>query len=157
MNIKIVKFDKKQAKDVTSLIRSTYLKFNAEDAQKSFTNFYLDYHDFAKDLQQFIKRMEKKEINLVALDKNQVIGVIMGTKSRMASFFVQKKYQSQGIGSQLLSRYETKAKRLGSGIIKLNASSFAVSFYQKNGYIKTTGIRNIKGKGILAQPMKKVF
>ena len=52
-----------------------------------------------------------------------------------------------------MEKYERKATTLGSKVIKLNASMYAVPFYKKIGYQKSTGIRNLFG--LKVQPMKK--
>ncbi len=53
-----------------------------------------------------------------------------------------------------IEKFEKEAKK-NSSYIKTRASLFAVPFYRKMGYKKTTGIR--KFKGLKIQPMKKIL
>jgi GNAT superfamily N-acetyltransferase len=84
-----------------------------------------------------------------------VIGVVRGRADKIFHLFVLAKYHHAGIGRELMKKFEAEAKRLGGDKIKLNASLYAVPFYQKMGYEKSTGIRNLFG--LKVWPMKKVL
>ncbi len=65
-----------------------------------------------------------------------------------------------GIGSQLVDRFEDECKRQGSKQVKVAATLYAVPFYTRMGYKKTTGLRSgwsFGGSGLVYQPMKKIL
>ena len=68
---------------------------------------------------------------------------------------VQRGKKREGGEHILVKKFERNAQKYGSKKIKIRASLFAVPFYKKMGYKKTTGIRNFKGLKI--QPMKKIL
>ena len=57
-----------------------------------------------------------------------------------------------------MDKFEDEAQRKESREIKINASLYAVPFYQHMEYKKTTGIRNFRFiSGLIFQPMLKRF
>jgi len=65
-----------------------------------------------------------------------------------------------GIGSQLMERFEDECSRQESRQVKVAATLYAVPFYSRIGYKKTTGLRlgwSFGGSGLVYQPMKKVL
>ena len=101
------------------------------------------------------QRYAAAPISLVATDKGKVIGMVMGTKDELLRLFVHHRYHGKGVGRKLMQRYEAQCLRHVAISIRVLASLYAVPFYTRNGYKKTTGIRNCKG--LKVQPMKKVL
>lgn len=79
--------------------------------------------------------------------------MIRGRKGRIINLFVVGKHHQKGIGKLLVNRFELESRKQGSKEIKVRASLYAVPFYQKMGYKKTTGIRNFRG--LKVWPMRK--
>lgn len=94
-------------------------------------------------------------IFFLAIDKQKIVGMIRGTENRIINLFVLGSYHGKGIGKKLVEKFEMEARKGNSKIIKIRSSLFAISFYEKMGYKKSTGIKNFKG--IKIQPMWKSF
>ena len=79
---------------------------------------------------------------------------------KMSSLFVSGAVHRQGVGQKLVRRYENEIRRLGSEVIYLMATVYAIPFYLRMGYKRTTGVRRMNcfdGVGLEYQPMKKVL
>ena len=107
------------------------------------------------NMDKIAQRYDEAAISLVATDQGKAIGMVMGTKDELVRLFVHHRYHGKGVGRKLMQRYEAQCLRHGAISIRVLASLYAVPFYTKNGYKKTTGIRNCKGMKV--QPMKKVL
>ena len=84
--------------------------------------------------------------------ENALVGVgALKEKSHILLLYVLKEKQGQGIGKSLLDFMEEKC--MGE-CITLNASDFAISFYEKNGYGRI-GTRKIE-EDLIFTPMKKI-
>jgi GNAT superfamily N-acetyltransferase len=91
---------------------------------------------------------------------DEIVGVLRGRPGRLQSLFVRGDHHRQGVGRALLEHFEQACASLGSEAIRLASSLYAVPFYQRMGYKKSTGVRNgwsFQGRGLLWQPMKKVL
>jgi len=77
----------------------------------------------------------------------------MGRKNRIKNLFVLGEEHKKGVGKKLIKLFEKEVKKRNYNHTKVNSSIYAIFFYQKMGYKKTTGIRNFNGLKI--QPMKK--
>ena len=75
---------------------------------------------------------------------------------RINRLFVGKKHHGKGVGRSLMEKIESGYEQQGTIKIKVRSSKYAVKFYQKLGYKKTTGL--IKTKfGFVFQPMVKIL
>lgn len=93
-------------------------------------------------------------------DTGRIVGVLRGRPDRLQSLFVAGDCHGQGIGRQLVEQFETQAWDTGTEVIRLASSLFAVTFYQRMGYKKTTGVRSgpcFDGGWFPYQPMIKRF
>jgi hypothetical protein len=111
--------------------------------------------------QQQIAMFIQSPVVLVAEDENREIsGILRGQKGRLHGLFVKDWYFFQNIGRQLVEEFEQYNRQLGSKKVSLAAPLFAVSFYLRIGYKKSTGVRSgwsFQGRGLQWQPMKKVL
>lgn len=102
------------------------------------------------------KLIDKNYISFIAEENGKVIGMIQGSiRENYASvglLFVDNNYHRKGIGTELMKIIENKFKK-EIDLVKLYSSIFALDFYQKIGYRKTTGLRS--KNGIVYCPMKK--
>ena len=144
-----------EMKEVASIVRNTFSKFNCKEGSKKAVKQYLEQSSDKKTEEELKEKYSKSKIFLVAEDKEKLIGVARGRKDRLTNLFVLGSYHGRGIGKRLLRNFEEKAKKEGSREIKIRASMFATPFYLSQGYKKTTGIRTFHELKI--QPLKKVL
>jgi ribosomal protein S18 acetylase RimI-like enzyme len=142
--------------DVAHLVRETFGKYNNEGENKDAVNGYIAHFSTGKENIDALKKMFLGSfLFFVATDGNKIVGMIRGRKERITNLFVSGDYHSQGIGTKLVEAFEKESLKRKIKIIRIKASLFAVPFYQKMGYKKTTGIRNFIGLKI--QPMSKLL
>ena len=113
--------------------------------------------EFKNKLQQIKSKLaDKKYISYVAKDAGNIIGMVQGSirngYGSIGLLFVDKRYHRKGIGTGLMKKAESRIKK-EVDVVKLYSSTYALEFYQKVGYFRTTGIRS--RKGIIYYPMKK--
>ena len=97
---------------------------------------------------------------MVAQEGGEIRGVLRGKAGRLHSLFVDERYHGQGVGRKLLERFEDECLRQGATVITLASSLYAVPFYAKMGYKKSTGVRSgrcFDGQEFPYQPMRKVL
>jgi GNAT superfamily N-acetyltransferase len=161
----IRKYQKKDSVAVGKLIADTFLKYNLsfaspEDQQK-FLGPFRNARSKSQSHQNEIAKMISAPMVFVAVhDKKKIIGVLRGSKEKMRSLFVLGNSHRKGVGQKLVDRFEKECVAQGSKLIKLMATIYAIPFYQKMGYKKTTGTRKMNcldGTGLPYQPMKKVL
>lgn len=149
--MKIRKHKQSDSVQCTQLIYQVFKKFNGNDYfEKSGIQKVLDSLDVKKLSKEVVLDIFKRApIVYVAVEGERIIGVIRGSENKVSSFAVDGKFHGKGLGRKLLQQFEDQAKKNGSNYIKLKSSLFAVSFYQKCGYKKTTGVRNFQGLKII--------
>ncbi len=156
--MKFRKFKKGDIRQVAKIKNTVFRTFNnTEYFKKDAINKYLNRTDSKKSDQELIAsfHISKKTIFYVAEEKGKIIGYISGGKDKIGNLFVSGKVHKKGVGKKLIDLFEKEALKQGSKEIKIRSSIYAIPFYQKVGYKKTTGIRNMWG--LRAQPMKKVL
>ena len=97
---------------------------------------------------------------LVAVEDDEIVGVLRARPGRLASLFVSEAHHRRGIGSRLVGRFEQQVRSAGGGPVRVAATLFAVPFYQALSYRKTTGVRRLRsfdGEGLPFQPMIKTI
>lgn len=102
----------------------------------------------------------RADIVRVAEQEGQIVGVLRGRHDKLQSLFVSGDCHRQGIGRRLVQAFEAECLRRGPTVIKLQATLYAVPFYERVGYKKSTGARQMRifaGQGFPYQPMKKVL
>ncbi len=144
--IKIRKINKKDVATAGELVAQTYCRFNYREGKKADIEKYANHFRPAKnDLPVLEKYFLEAPICYVAQDGKKIVGVIRGNKNRLTNLFVDGDYHGQGLGKKLIQKFESQAKALGSKQIKIRASLYALPFYLKMDYRKTTGVRIFKG------------
>jgi GNAT superfamily N-acetyltransferase len=116
---------------------------------------------------------------LVAEDGGEIVGVLRGRSDpagpplhpagtqravlrsgKLQSLFVRKDHHRRGIGRQLVARFEQACRGQGPIAVRVQATLYAVPFYQAVGYVRSTGVRScqiFEGTRFPYQPMKKVL
>ncbi len=152
--IKIRKITKQDVATAGQLVAQTYCRFNYREGKKADIEKYANHFRPAKnDMPVLEKYFLDAPICYVAQDDKKIVAVIRGHKNRLTNLFVDGHYHGQGLGKKLINKFEHEAKKLGSKQIKIRASLYALPFYLKMGYRKTTGVRQFKG--LQHQPLVK--
>ena len=142
---------------VAKLIRSTFRQFSKEKDECVYGGAKKYFNLYNKPQKELLKNFRRSPIFFVAVDNKKIVGLIRGNKGRIINFYVYKRYQGKGIGFMLIKKFEVECKKQKSNLIKVRASLFSVSIYQKFGYKKTTGSRKYQRMGLILQPMQKLF
>ena len=162
--IKIRHYKENNSEEAGRLIADTYAEFNLSFASSDDRDLMLGPFRHARspvsEHQQAITDILRSPIFLVAETKDQIVGVLRGRKERLASLFVRKDFHHQSIGRQLVETFETAMWVQNVSVIRVAATLYAVPFYSKLGYKKSTGVRaswSFGGYGLPYQPMKKIL
>ena len=147
------------------LIADTFSQFNLTYAPTEERNLYLGPFQHARSLeaghQAEIARLIRADMVYVAEEDGEIVGILRGDKGsagRILSLYVRGAYQWRGIGRKLVERFEQDCQWEGVRQIRLASTPYAVPFYLKLGYKRSTGIRtafSFEGRGLVYQPMKK--
>jgi len=155
-------YHRDDAPQVGKLIRDTYCQFNLAflpDQDRADFLGPFQYADSPDPVhQEAIHQVIRSEIVLLAEDKAQIVGVLRGRIDRLGSLFVLPDYHRQGVARSLVEEFEKQIRTRGGKLIRVAATLYAVPFYLKMGYKKSTGLRSgtsFQGKGLPIQPMKK--
>ncbi len=162
---KIRPYQATDAQTVGRLIADTYSEYNLSFLPLEERGPYLGPFQYAGSRDQArqaeIARTLEAALILVAENENgEVVGVLRGRKDRLQSLFVRGDHHRQGIGRKLVERFEQECIALGGEAIRLASSLYAVPFYQRLGYKKSTSVRrgwSFQGPEFKWQPMKKVL
>ena len=146
------------------LIADTYGEFNLAFASPEQRDQLLGPFRHArsqeKEHQAEIARAIRSEMVFVAEHGGQIVGILRGRRGRLASLFVRGDHHRQGVGRRLVERFEQESAARGVTAIKVASTLYAVPFYLRMGYKRTTGIRpgwSFEGTGLVYQPMKKAL
>jgi len=162
--ITIRHYRESDAESVGRLIANTFSQFNLSYASPKDKDLLLGPFRYArsqeKSHQKAIARVIRASMVFVAQDDKEIIGVLRGRKDKLQSLFVRGDYHRQGIGRKLVECFEQECLGQKSTVIRVQATLYAVPFYLKMGYKKSTGVRSARifeGAGFKYQPMKKIF
>jgi GNAT superfamily N-acetyltransferase len=162
--IVIRKYKIADAAEVGLLIKNTYSQFNLNYLPikecPPFLGPFQHADNPTPEQLQAIQGMIWSEVVLVAERDGKIVGVLRGRINRLGSLFVGSDYHQQGIGRSLVERFEDWVAERGRGVIKVASSLYAVPFYMKMGYKKSTGVRkswSFEGYGFPIQPMRKII
>ena len=145
---------KKYYEKSAKLSKKVYLINNKHEGTKKATQMYVDRFDLTKkrNLAMFIRPTFK----LVAEENGQIIWVLRGHGNKLGSLFVDPKHQRKGVATKLYKTFEKNARKYNTSI-HIKSSLFAIPFYKRLGFKKTTGIRSWKNLPVKFQPMKKLL
>ena len=152
------------AERVGWLIADTFAEFNLSFASPEERGLLLGPFQHARSWetthQEAIARVIRAEMVFVAEDDGEIVGVLRGRNDRLQSLFVRGDTHRQGVGRGLVERFEQECVRQGARYVRVAATLFAVPFYLKMGFKRTTGVRSgrsFEGSGLMVQPMKKAL
>lgn len=147
--IKIRRFNKSDAEKARCLIIKVFYEFIAEGCTSYGIEEFEKFHTIEKLLQR------SEDYVFVAEADEKIVGIIGNKEDRIYNLFVDRKYHGQNVASLLLFKIEKIAVKAGYKKLKVRASLFAVGFYLKRGFKKSTGIMNVRG--MVFQPMVKIL
>jgi GNAT superfamily N-acetyltransferase len=155
---------------VGQLIADTFSEFNLAGVSPEQRAAFLGPFRYAGSPEQAhreaIARVIRAPLVFVAEEGGEIVGVLRGGRRDQAqrtvlqSLFVRGDHHRRGIGRQLVECFEQECLRRGATVIRVAATPYAVPFYVKMGYKRTTGVRSVicfDGSGLEVQPMRKVF
>jgi len=129
--MRIRKFRKEDARNVSDLIRKCLREVNSKDYSKKVIDFMTSHFSH----KTIIANSEKRQI-FVAVEKEKIIGTASIHDDVILTVFVNPKIQGEGIGKKLMAKVENEAKKNGFKSVKLPSSITAIDFYKKLGYKK---------------------
>ena len=160
--IRIRRYRAGDAAEVGRLIADTYTTYNLPFLTPEERPAFLGPFQYAgserTEHRDAISAAIKASQVLVAEQDGEIVGVLRGRPDKLQSLFVRGDCHRKGIGRRLVEAFEAACRGHGSHEIKVQATLFAVAFYQALGYRKTTGVRAMRsfdGRGLPYQPMKK--
>ena len=150
------------ASKVGILIADTFRAFNLAYAPPSEQELLLGpfryAHSTDSEHQQEIARVINAPLVLLAEEEDEIVGVLRGRPGRLHSLFVAAECQGRGNGRALVERFELFCVQQGANKITLASSLYAVPFYQRLGFRRSTGVRYgpcFDGVDLPTQPMLK--
>lgn len=157
-------YSESDAPSVGRLIADTFGAFNLAYASPEERDLLLGPFRYARSPESYhraaITEAIQAEMVYLAQDEAEVVGVLRGRPDKLQSLFVRGDRHRHGIGRRLVDCYERQCRRRGSRAVKVQATLYAVPFYLKMGYKRTTGVRSMRifqGARFPYQPMKKVL
>ena len=162
INIRL--YQTSDAEVVGRLIAETYSEYNLSflsvDERAPYLGPFQHSDSQEKNHKEDIEQVIQAPMVFIAEIESKVVGVLRGSRGRLHSLFVLGAYHNRGVGRHLVERFEEECRSLGAEKITLQSSLYAVPFYQRMGYKKSTGVRagrSFDGEGFLSQPMKKML
>jgi len=154
--VAVRKYRREDARKIARLISRTYAQFNGSEGTRDAVARYVKHFDpRGKSLDELHGQFSRSPICYVARSDSRIVGVVRGFDNRVINLFVSGKSHRQGIGTQLMDRFEKDCRAAGFGEIVIRSSLYATLFYESLGYRKTTGVRNFRG--LKVQPMRKIL
>jgi GNAT superfamily N-acetyltransferase len=163
MPILVRDYQKADASSAGRLIAETYRAYNLAFLPPEEQGAYLGPFQFADSTNEIHQRdiaqaLQAEMVTVAENEKGEIVGILRGSKDRLHSLFVRGDMHHQGIGSRLVGHFEKSCLAMGGEVIRLASTLYAVPFYQKLGYKKSTGVRtgwSFAGENFKWQPMKK--
>lgn len=157
-------YSEDDAEQVGVLIADTYSEFNLSFAAPQERDLLLGPFRHARsadpDHKRAIVDILRSSMFFVAEANGHIVGILRGRRERLASLFVRKDYHFHGVGRDLVERFERESIGQSVSVIRVAATLYAVPFYLKLGYRRSTGVRtswSFDGYGLQIQPMKKLL
>jgi predicted N-acetyltransferase YhbS len=157
-------YHESDAQAVGQLIADTYSQFNlsfaSPEERARLLGPFQHAHSPEQAHQEAIARVIRSEMVFVAEEAGEIVGVLRGRKERLGSLFVRGDHHRQGVGRRLVEHFEKASLRQGVTVIRVASTLYAIPFYSKMGYKRSTGLRSgwsFEGTGLKIQPMKKIL
>lgn len=162
--ISIRDYQDQDAPSLGVLIADTFGTFNlahvSAEARDRFLGPFRHARSDAPGHRQAIADVIRAHWVFVAEVDGKIVGVLRGRPGKLQSLFVRADHHRQGFGRALVARFESACRQAGAAVVRLQATLYAVPFYQSVGYVRSTGVRSgriFEGAGFEYQPMKKTL
>jgi GNAT superfamily N-acetyltransferase len=142
----------KESSKVFELVKAGFDEFVKPDLTEEGTS------EFFRAAQNFIFDKPNNHFIFVANFENAIIGMIdVRDNNHICLFFVDKKFQKEGVGRKLLEQALSKCISQAPEIrsIDINSSTFAVNAYERLGFVQTQ--EEQLANGIRFVPMVKTI
>lgn len=123
-----------EMKNIIHLIYTSFTEYNKQESTERLIQTINKLYGPGYNYIHTLKYFKKSNIFLVAKENNTIIGMVRWIPDKLSNLYIQKGQQGKGVGTLLLQRFETEAKKLWSSVIKLKSSKYALPFYLKNWY-----------------------
>ncbi|MCP3974557.1 MAG: GNAT family N-acetyltransferase [bacterium] len=166
--VTIRRYAQNDGAQVGVLIADTYGEFNlaglSREARQSMLGPFAHAHSSRPQHRVAVGRAILAPSVWVAEHEKKIVGVLRGgridDKGRtvLSSLFVCRRHHRQGVGRDLVDRFEREYAARGSKLYKVASTLYAVPFYLSVGYLRSTGVRvtsSFGRSGLLYQPMNK--
>jgi len=151
--LQIRKFSKKDAKEVSRIIKECYLKLKIGGHTKKGIKAQIDWNS-PKNLVSRSKGIKYR----VAVDNNKVVGICGYDNKKVHTLFVDLKKHKKGIGKKLLSKILNEARKEGLTTIRTWSTLYAERFYNSFGFITKKKLYLPEGaKDVILIEMEKRF
>ena len=137
-------------KAVFAVVESTFYEFVEDDMTEEGTE------EFFRFTRNAVFESSDEHIIYVAEFEEKIVGMIdVKLNGHISLFFVDGKYQKQGIGRNLfeIAESDPQIKAGCNGKMDVNSSISAVESYEKLGFVKTKDVQTVNG--IKFVPMEK--
>ncbi len=149
--MKIRKFKKEDAPEVSNIIRRCLRKVNSKDySEKVIANLC----DLFKPSQ--IIENSKDRDTFVAVEDGKLVGTASLKNDTVFTVFVSPESHGRGVGSKLMDKIENLAKKKGYKTIKVPSAFTSFEFYKKRGYEKVKIVYSKDDKGDTIEMKKKL-
>lgn len=130
--MRIRKFSKEDAKEVSKLIADALLNFNSKEYSKSTLKALIKY----QSPKELIKKSKTRNY-FVAVENNKLLGIGgYDSEGAVHTFFVNSNHHRKGIGKQIMLRVLKEAKKEGIKLLTCHSTRYAKPFYSSFGFKK---------------------
>jgi len=144
---------------IAEILSKNILDSIPENEKPAYMGPFYNAHSTDSSHQQQVAMFIQDTFVFVAEDEDgKIVGVLRGRPGRLHGLYVHDWYFFMDTGRKLVEKFEESCKKLGNTKIKLASPLYAVPFYLRMGYKKSTGLRNgasFDGRELVWQPMKK--
>jgi len=111
-----------------------------EDLAKLYNN--VEWYNYTKDLKVLKKAFENSLLIISAWDKDNLVGLLRAVGDGQTIMYIQdvlinKQYQRQGIGSQLMKSVIDKYGHIRQKVLLTDNEEATISFYKSCGFVTT--------------------
>jgi 8-oxo-dGTP diphosphatase len=134
------------------LALQVFMKYQAPEYEP---NGVVNFKNYCIEDKTYINSLScGKNVMLIALDKDNIVGMIAERDNEILLLFVKESYHKKGIATVLLSDMICLLKLQGQDRMTLDSSTYALPFYLKYGFKQTGETRN--HYGCVVTPMEYI-
>jgi putative acetyltransferase len=129
--IRIEKFEKNNAKNISDIIIDNLLRYNAKDYSLEVIKTLVEFYS-----PEFIIKYSENEDMYITRDEitGEIIGTVSLNKNQVRNLFIKDGFHGKGLGRKLMDFIEFIAEKRKYDKIILNANKTALGFYLRLEY-----------------------